>query len=70
MILAEVIMLVTLHTVDDRDVHINPQHVVTVGLPHNFTPDANCVITLLDAKFIAVRETCAEVNTLLRRSPP
>ena len=72
MMLAEALVLVTLHSVDGRIVHVNPAHVVTTALPNagNFTSDARCIINLLDAKFVAVKETCAEVNALLRRSPP
>ena len=71
MMLAQALMLVTLHTADNRVVDINPAHVVTTAPPKegSFTPDVRCVVNLLDAKFIAVKETCGEVNALLRRSP-
>lgn len=64
--------LVLLRTIDGRDVHINPAHVVS--LTHKVEHQPNkvlsekvlCVVGLLDGKFISVAEPCDRVQARLR----
>jgi len=65
--------LALLHTVDDREVYVNPAYVISTTEPKDkgsFTEKVNCIVSFVDAKFITVKETCAQVNTILNRSPP
>jgi len=73
MLLAEALLLVKLHTVDEREVFVNPAYVISTTEPKDkggFTEKVNCIVSFIDAKFITVKETCAEVNVILKRSPP
>ena len=66
------VVLVTLHTVDDRAVHVNPAYVVSTTQPKDkggFTEAVNCIVSFIDAKFITVKESCEEANMILGRSP-
>jgi hypothetical protein len=66
-----VLHLVVLHTVDGREVSINPSHVTSLqagkeGTQNKlFTDDARCLIGLTDGKFVTVAEHCAVVRQLL-----
>jgi hypothetical protein len=71
--LAEALLLVLLHTVDDREVFVNPTYVISTTEPKDkggLASEVNCIVSFIDAKFISVKETCAEVNAILKRSPP
>ena len=56
-----VLHLIMLHTVDGQEVYVNPREVTSLkgkGSGEHFTPGANCLINLVDGKFVAVKETC------------
>jgi hypothetical protein len=60
--------LLLLHTVDDREVYINPAFVISTHEPQDkggFDEKVNCIVSFIDAKFISVKETCSEVNSIL-----
>ena len=64
------VTLITLHRSDGEEVHIVPRHITAVTPSHDhghFAPGVHCVIHQVDRKFVAVRETCKEVNHLLKR---
>ena len=67
------LMLVMLHTVDDREVFVNPAYVISTTEPKDkggFSENVNCIVSFIDAKFISVKESCAEVNAILKRNTP
>jgi len=67
------LVLILLHTVDDREVWVNPEWVVSTTEPKDkggFDEKVNCIVSFIDAKFISVKETCSQVNDILYRSPP
>src|SRR5215472_2848841 len=60
--------LIALHTVDGRMVFVNPEQITQVREPlpesntgRQLTTGVQCVITLTDRSFAAVREDCAKV---------
>lgn len=66
--------LIVLHTIDGRDVHVNPAHVVTLterieGAQNKVLSDkVYCVVGLLDGKFVSVAERCDSVRRQLQCS--
>lgn len=64
--------LLVLHTLDGRDVYVNPNAIVTItearreGDPKKQTTDrVHCVITLSDGKAVTVEEDCDSVRRRL-----
>ena len=77
MIIAVVLQLVVLHTLDGRDVYVNPVHVVSVveardeNDPHKtMTAKVRCAIGMLDGKIYTVAEDCANVRRRLQEAQP
>lgn len=72
--LVVLLRLVVLHTVDGREVYINPNAVTNL---QDARPDADptkrtapgveCVISLSDGKFVSVAEFCETVREQLER---
>ena len=68
------VALLILHTLDGREVAINPQLVTFLTGPRPgaqqgiFVEGANCMVNLSDGKFVAVIETCSEVRALMDAS--
>jgi hypothetical protein len=65
---------VALHTLDGRDVYINPALVTTVGEARDpddpkkqLTGDVHCVVNLADGKFVTVIERCDSVRDRLEK---
>ena len=65
-------MLITLHTLDGRDVQVNTAHIVSISEGRDerdpdkwMTDKAHCVITLSNGKLIAVEENCDSVKQRL-----
>jgi uncharacterized protein YlzI (FlbEa/FlbD family) len=57
--------LILLHTLDGRIVYVNPLHIVSVGearIQGKLSPDVNCVVNLVDGKFITVMEGCLKIK--------
>jgi len=60
------------HTIDGREVMINPKAIVTIGGPRSgesagqqlLSDKATCMVTLVDGKFVTVVESC---DTLRQR---
>lgn len=72
--LAAMLHLVVLHTVDGREVYINPNAVTNVQEPRKHgdptkqtTPGVECIISLSDGKFVTVAEFCETVREQLER---
>ena len=56
--------LITVHTLDGREVFVNTHNIVSVAVPREagtMNDDARCVLTTTDGKYITVRERCTEV---------
>jgi uncharacterized protein YlzI (FlbEa/FlbD family) len=57
------------HTLDGRTVIINSEEIISFAQPNKekglWTDAARCLITLTDAKFVTVKETCDEVRSRL-----
>ena len=67
------LVLILLHTVDDREVYVNPTWVVSTTEPKDrggFAEPVHCIVSFIDGKFISVRETCSEVNSILYGRAP
>jgi hypothetical protein len=66
-----VLQLVVVHTIDGREVSINPKQVTSLhgavdGKGNKLlTGDVSCVVGLTDGKFISVAENCDAVRKLL-----
>jgi len=66
-----VLHLIVMHTVDGREVSINPKQVTSLHGAKNgqgnqlLTGDVSCVVGLTDGKFISVAESCDAVRKLL-----
>jgi hypothetical protein len=64
--------LIVLRTVDGRDVHVNPRHVVSlmekIEKQSNkvLSDNVQCVVGLLDGKFISAAESCDSVRRKLQ----
>jgi hypothetical protein len=58
------------HTLDGRTVIINSEEIISFAQPNKekglWTDAARCIITLTDAKFVTVKETCDEVRASLK----
>jgi hypothetical protein len=65
--------LIILHAPGGKEIEINPQMVTSMrrgekdGSQH-FTEDAHCLVSLADGKYVAVRETCNEVRSLVEQA--
>lgn len=62
------LVLIQLHTVDGRIVHINPAQITELAQPRpdktpnkQFHDAVECVIKLADGSYVSVAESCAEV---------
>lgn len=71
--LPDVILILALHFIhvtgpDGQAIDVAVDQVVSLRSRHESTPvheEVNCLIHTADGKFIAVRETCAQVEELL-----
>jgi hypothetical protein len=66
------LVLILLHTVDDREVWVNPEWVISTTEPKDkggFAEPVHCIVSFVDSKFISVKETCSEVNSILYGRP-
>lgn len=63
------IAFVALQTVDGRVVYVNSEFVVSLGTvpggSKTFAEKVNCVVNLVNAKFVTVAEDCAAVRRRL-----
>jgi hypothetical protein len=61
--------LTVLHRADGQEVAINPAQVTSLRAPagplNNLIPRGGCIVGLTDGKFIAVIETCRNVQQML-----
>ena len=60
--------LLLLHTLDGRAVYVSPLHIVSVGearIEGKLSRDVNCVVNLVDGKFITVIESCTQIKDRL-----
>ena len=68
-VLAVLLRLVVLHTVDGREVYVNPKAVTNLqdartddDPTKRTTRGVACIISLSDGKFVSVAERCASVK--------
>lgn len=55
-------VFLVLHTVDDREVALNPKEIISITKPGGqVVRDANCLIAMSDGKFLTVVEDCHDV---------
>jgi uncharacterized protein YlzI (FlbEa/FlbD family) len=73
LLLAAALELVTLQTLDGREVSVNPFEVASVSEAKHekdpkkeWAPSIHCVVTMTNGKFVTVVETCDEVRKKLR----
>jgi len=62
--------LLLLHTLDGRTVYVSPLHIVSVGearIEGKLSRDVNCVVNLVDGKFVTVIESCTQIKEALKR---
>jgi hypothetical protein len=76
MLLLIVLHLVVLHTLDGREVSVNPSLVTSLHASKEdeenklLIEGVRCVVSLADGKFVSVSETCDVVRKLLEESIP
>jgi uncharacterized protein YlzI (FlbEa/FlbD family) len=71
-------LLIALHTVDGREIAVNPAHVTHMrqARPDSdadnkaFASGVHCMVNLSDGKFVTVVEDCDEVRRLIERKSP
>ena len=66
--------LLVLMTLDGREVHVNPHHIVSIAEARKSDDtrklgpaDARCVVTMSGGGLIATKEECANVERRLER---
>jgi uncharacterized protein YlzI (FlbEa/FlbD family) len=64
--------LIVLHTLDGREIDINPKQITSMREAREddeggkaFTPGVRCMVNTTDGKFVTVTETCEEVRRKL-----
>jgi hypothetical protein len=60
--------LLLLHTLDGRVIYVSPLHIVSVGearIEGKLSRDVNCVVNLVDGKFVTVIESCTQIKDRL-----
>lgn len=71
-VIAEVIVLILLHTPGGHEVEINPSQIVSLRAAEGgeknqlFTGEVHCMVNTSDGKYITVAETCEQVHTLVK----
>jgi predicted neutral ceramidase superfamily lipid hydrolase len=72
-VLAALLHLVVLHGPGGHEINVNPSAVTTVQAARDdrdaskqTTAGVACIINLTDGKFVAVRENCDDVRTILQ----
>lgn len=67
-----VLEMMVFHTLDGRDVHVNPAHIVSISDARDESnPDkwlidkVHCIITLSNGKLLTVAESCDSVRQRL-----
>ncbi|MCP3475098.1 hypothetical protein NLM33_32770 [Bradyrhizobium sp. CCGUVB1N3] len=65
--------LVVLHTVDGREIIVNPAQITTMREAHDaddpnraFTEQVRCMINTADGKFVTVVEECEAIREMLK----
>jgi len=65
--------LVVLHTVDGREITVNPAQITTMREAHDasdpnraFTKQVRCMINTADGKFVTVVEECEAIREMLK----
>jgi hypothetical protein len=67
--LATIFIVLTL--LDGEKVDVNPSDIVTMRPSGDqMHPDANCILTLLDGKFLSVVEDCVTVRAMTGEGKP
>lgn len=69
-VLALMMALLEVHTLDGRTVYLNPAKIISIAPPKQgdalWPADATCVISLADRKFLTVRESCESIRDHLK----
>jgi hypothetical protein len=62
--------VLVVHALDGQEVLVNMRAITTVIHPGpTHSPDAKCVINLVDGKFVPTQETCDRLLTLAASAP-
>ena len=68
-------VLLVLHAPDGEEVQVASEHVTTLTMRREvikekklFPESAQCLVSLDDSKFVAVRETCREIKTMMEQA--
>jgi len=68
-----VLVMIILHSGAGVSIDLNTESITSMRSPeHNhkhFSANVHCQVNMTDGKFIAVRETCAEVRKLIGKPP-
>jgi len=63
------LVMIILHSGAGTPIDLNVDAITNMRNPEPgnklFTPDVRCQVNMVDGKYIAVRETCAEVRKLM-----
>ena len=66
------IELMVLHTLDNRPLYVNPKEVISLAPSKDNTllvKGVQCIVSLTDAKFVSVKETCDDIREMIKRVP-
>ena len=71
MIIAAVIALILVHGPGGEEIQINPKSISSLRIvgkvaKEHVAPGTRCVLLMSNSKFIATRETCAEIVAIIR----
>ena len=73
LLLAELTALLVLHSVDGRELDINPAEITSLGEARQegdpkkqLTDRVRCVVYMTDGRYISVNEECHEIRGMIR----
>lgn len=70
------VQMIEVHGADDQVTYFNVKEISSLRAPTGkdmakyFAPGVHCVIVTTNAKFLAVKETCAELHALVTKEKP
>jgi len=60
-----------LHTLDNRPLYVNSKEIISLAPSKDntlLTKGVGCIVSLTDAKFVSVKETCDEVREMIKKA--
>lgn len=63
--------MLVLHTLDGRPLWVRPEQIISLAPSKDntlLTKGVGCIVSLTDAKFVSIKETCEEVREMMGRT--